>query len=381
MLELDDPNHCLEAHLARHSGRGNLVYLTVLVLVIAALVALPVVRVPISVSGEGILRPELEKHSLRLPVSGFAEVLHIAENRHVDVGEELARVRVVAADGQRELLERRIAEGGATLRDLRMLLAAPQQLDTLSLETPRYRLAAAELSRRHAEAMIEIADAENDVRRATLLAERRLLPLTELEDSEGRLRKAREQASAIEQGARMEWTSAAEATERELRELAEELNRLRAEAALRILRAPVAGTLEQVASVSPGSYLLAGDPLLTISPTAPLRGEVYVATRDIGMLRAGMPVRLLVDAFDHHDWGAALGRIASIAEDYLPVDGVPAFRVIVELDNDVLTGPGGIRGKLRKGMTLQARFDVTERSLWQLLRDDVEDWIDPVRNS
>jgi len=35
----------------------------------------------------------------------------------------------------------------------------------------------------------------------------------------------------------------------------------------------------------------------------------------------------------------------------------------------------------KKGMTLQARFIVTKRSLWQLLYDKVDDWANPnIRN-
>jgi len=37
----------------------------------------------------------------------------------------------------------------------------------------------------------------------------------------------------------------------------------------------------------------------------------------------------------------------------------------------------GYEGKLKKGVTLQARFVVTERSLWQLLYDKVDDWVNP----
>lgn len=37
----------------------------------------------------------------------------------------------------------------------------------------------------------------------------------------------------------------------------------------------------------------------------------------------------------------------------------------------------GYKGYLKKGMTLQARFIITERTLWQLLYDKVDDWINP----
>jgi HlyD family secretion protein len=50
------------------------------------------------------------------------------------------------------------------------------------------------------------------------------------------------------------------------------------------------------------------------------------------------------------------------------------------LDQDHLALKNGFQGRLKKGMTLQARFFVTERSLFQLLYDDVNDWLNPAQS-
>jgi HlyD family secretion protein len=57
------------------------------------------------------------------------------------------------------------------------------------------------------------------------------------------------------------------------------------------------------------------------------------------------------------------------------------FKVRCELAQRELVLPSGVRGTLRKGMTLQARFLVARRSLLQLLRDDLSSWLDPVRST
>jgi membrane fusion protein, peptide pheromone/bacteriocin exporter len=90
-----------------------------------------------------------------------------------------------------------------------------------------------------------------------------------------------------------------------------------------------------------------------------------------------MPTRLHVDAFNHFEWGFIPGRISQIAEDFVTVEQRPVFRVEVALDETHLELRGGARGELRKGMSVQARFVLTRRSLLQLLRDRVVDWIEP----
>ena len=49
------------------------------------------------------------------------------------------------------------------------------------------------------------------------------------------------------------------------------------------------------------------------------------------------------------------------------------------LDSQQLHLKNGFKGNLKKGMTLQARFVVARRSLWELLFDKVDDWVNPIR--
>jgi HlyD family secretion protein len=53
------------------------------------------------------------------------------------------------------------------------------------------------------------------------------------------------------------------------------------------------------------------------------------------------------------------------------------FKVKCSLDVDHLKLKNGYKGYLKKGMNFTARFSVAERSLYQLLFDKVDDWINP----
>ena len=91
-----------------------------------------------------------------------------------------------------------------------------------------------------------------------------------------------------------------------------------------------------------------------------------------------MPVVLQVDAFNYNEWGTVTGKIASISSDIVIVNDQPAFKVRSTINQDHLTLKNGYRGTLKKGMTVHARFLVNERNLYQLLYDNVENWLNPM---
>jgi HlyD family secretion protein len=103
----------------------------------------------------------------------------------------------------------------------------------------------------------------------------------------------------------------------------------------------------------------------------------YVQPNDIGFIKKDMNVRLQVDAFNYNQWGMAMGRVIAVPQDIKIIDNKPVFEVRCSLNKDFLQLKSGYKGYLKKGMTLQARFIVTERSLWQLLYDKVDDWVNP----
>ncbi len=55
----------------------------------------------------------------------------------------------------------------------------------------------------------------------------------------------------------------------------------------------------------------------------------------------------------------------------------PVFMIKCSLSKDELQLKNGFKGKLKKGMTLQARFILTRRTLFQLLYDRTDSWLNP----
>lgn len=74
------------------------------------------------------------------------------------------------------------------------------------------------------------------------------------------------------------------------------------------------------------------------------------------------------------------GEIIDISDDFILVDNTPVFNVKCKLNNDYLELKNGVKGKLKKGMTVNARFMIARRSLFELLYQESDDWLNPSRN-
>ena len=107
--------------------------------------------------------------------------------------------------------------------------------------------------------------------------------------------------------------------------------------------------------------------------------------KDIGYIKIGQEVRMQVDAFNYNEWGIISGKVVEIFNDITLINSqegtLPYCKVICSIDNPYLTLKDGYRGELKRGMTMNCRFMLTKRTIFQLLYDRVDDWINPNRNN
>ncbi len=94
-----------------------------------------------------------------------------------------------------------------------------------------------------------------------------------------------------------------------------------------------------------------------------------------------MKVRLLIDAYNFHEWGAIEGTVQSVPSEVKVINDVAVFVTPVRLSRKELSLKNGYLGQLKKGMSLSARFFLQRRSLLALLYDKAEDWLDPRKTS
>ena len=176
------------------------------------------------------------------------------------------------------------------------------------------------------------------------------------------------------------WNREKESYQREHDELEAEFNQLSNEQRLYVIRSPISGTLQNTNGIMEKSFVFANQSIGEISPDTNLVAEVYVSPQEIGLLKKGLAVRLQIDAFDHNQWGTATGEIESISTDMIMSQNTPMFKVRCSINQPFLELQNGFRGDIKKGMTFQARFIINRRSLFQLLYDNMDDWINPAWN-
>jgi HlyD family secretion protein len=144
-----------------------------------------------------------------------------------------------------------------------------------------------------------------------------------------------------------------------------------------IVTAPVTGILMNAKSLEIGSFLSSGQPFVDISPNTNLLVECYISPQDIGLLKLNNQANFQIDAFNYNQWGLASGSIIEIGKDIEFIDNTSAFKIQCSINEKALKLKNGFEGKLKKGMTLNAQFKQAERTLFDLLYDKVDDWVNP----
>ncbi|WP_257669980.1 HlyD family secretion protein [Parapedobacter tibetensis] len=370
----------VENHFQQHHTRTKVVYQAVLLFLILGFVSLFFIRVAVSVGGEGIVRPIHERNMVKSPVSGRLENVLVTENQHVKAGTLLFTLEAdilenqggYASDRQRELRQR--------LGDLQQLVAVPmaEEPPPVSLATPLYEQQYHLFKQQLAEAQLELAQVQTRHDRQKSMYDKKMISNAEFDREVYELEKTRKQRHLLYDKQMSQWQTELNRLQLELRESVAQKQQLDKEKELYSVRAPVDGTIQNFNGVLPGSFAAIGETLAEISPDSGLVAEVRVSPKDIGLLAKGMPVRFQIDAFNYNQWGMVDGHIIDISDDVaVSQHQAPAFLVRCQLDKHVLYLPNGYAGKLKKGMSFRARFEVAERTLFQLLYDKADDWLNP----
>jgi hemolysin D len=82
------------------------------------------------------------------------------------------------------------------------------------------------------------------------------------------------------------------------------------------LRAPVAGTVQQLTVHTVGGVVPAAQPLMVIVPGRhQVEIEAYIENRDVGFVTEGQPTQVKVETFDYTKYGTVSGRVSQVSRD------------------------------------------------------------------
>lgn len=144
-----------------------------------------------------------------------------------------------------------------------------------------------------------------------------------------------------------------------------------------IVKAPISGFINNYTGIKKGNFVSPGQVFSNITPLGKLLVECYINPTDIGYISKDMDVVFQFDAYNYNQWGLGHGKVLEISHDVFQENQAVFFKVKCSLDKESLELKNGYKGKLKKGMTLTGRFHLTERTLFELLYDKLDDWLNP----
>lgn len=373
----------LQDHVSEFRGQNNSIYFAVTGFLVAGLAALPLVHVNVSVMSEGILRPEKSKATVHASQSGIIERVYSSPGDTVSDGTPLMRLHETPIQDQQKVTRKKLKRKKDFVDDLTRLIevdAAPIQKN-LDLKTAQYRQEYTALENELRKHSLKLRRARRDLERKQKLFASKSIAEETLEDIRFDYEQLRSRRQIIIDKYRRRWLSSLAQLRSEVQTLRGQMREMTHQEILHFIRAPLKGTVSQMQGLAHGSYVRSGQEIAVISPDADLVARVRVPPTDIGLLRRSDSAHFQIHAYDYQNWGFATGEIERISSDVQMQNGKPTYIVECSLHSEFLSLPNGTRGTLKKGMTLTARFPVTRRSLWELLYQDISDYLNPKDSS
>jgi hemolysin D len=109
--------------------------------------------------------------------------------------------------------------------------------------------------------------------------------------------------------------------EQKVAELTEDLVKADRKMAEQVLRAPVDGTVQQLALHTVGGVVTPAQQLMMIVPAdSHLEAEAMVSNRDIGFVNPGEPAEIKIDTFNFTRYGLLHGEVLSVSQDAIVRD-------------------------------------------------------------
>jgi len=348
----------------------------VLVTVVFVLALLPVVKVNLSVQGTGIIRPVKEKTEVKSLVTEIVEQIFVKENQFIEKNTPILQLRTDNINSKLQFLLYQKKETFNYVSDLSQLVV---QQTPHFFRSQAYRQEYLYFQKQTEELRCKRDKTQKEFDRNKPLLSGNYISEKDFDDIKFQYTLADNEYKTNLNNQLNKWQSDLNRYQTSLTEIESNIVQLNKEREFYTVRAPVSGTVEQFSGIYPGSSLRTGETVVIISPDSSLISEIYLSPRDIGYINGNNAVKIQVDAFNYNEWGILRAKVKEVSSDFMIINNSPMFRVRCAMDKTCLYLKNGIKGSIRKGMTVRARFIVSKKSLFQLLYQGFDDWLNPVQ--
>ena len=370
--------------IVNHSSvlKSNVIYMLILSSTIIALTSLPFIPIEISINSQGRIQSSLERSELLASISGRVVDVRIKDNQSIFKGDTLLMIDSSLPGQQSNIISKRLALLKQLLTDASQIVNYANFQEKFSMRqeffTEQYSASWLQFLQEFEMSSLNKDQADRIFTRYNTLYENGAITLAESEKFRFEFDKAVSDQTLLKNRWIFQWETEAADFQRELSELLSREADIEEQGKLFILRAYVNGSVQNMAGIQVGSYVFANQKIAEISPDTQLIAICYVKPIDIGLIRKGQTVNFQIDAFNYNQWGLISGEVMDISDDIIfTAQGNAVFKVSCILDKEYLKLRNNYRGNLRKGMSFTARFMITERTLYELLYDKLDDWLNP----
>lgn len=369
-----------EGYLPTVAVRSQWIYSITVAAIILTMSSLPFLYVDISVPGNGILRTANEKTELRSLVNGVIQNATASENESVKKGEMLYEIGSVELSARVQLNMDQQREKASFINDLEKLLHLKKELlsNNYSLLTSLYSQQFFLFQSKMQENLFHQQKIAKELEADRKLFREKVISMREFDAKEFEYTQLAAEYESTFRQQMGQWQADLSSQRTALRQLLAEQRQLLEQKKSYRIKAPVTGTIQQISGKYVGSFIQAGELLGIISPDDSLIiAECYLSPQNIGLIKMGQRVSLRIDAFNYNEWGMVEGVVTDVAHDFTIIKDQPVFKVKCALLNNILHLRNGYKVRLTKGLSIRAQFIVARRSLYQLIYDKADDWLNP----
>jgi HlyD family secretion protein len=365
----------VDVHQFKHTNKSKIIYGFILFALIVALISLPFISVTIYNTSQGLIRPDKERILLQSSHSGKVIFHQLKNNGQINKGDTLMMINNLAITQKINTTRSLFIETKKFIEDIKLL--SNQKRIANKLNSLKYKQEYNFYQQKLSELNTRFQKIKEDYNRSQKLFEKGVIAKVALNNSKLEYDLSLNAINQYKKQQHSSWQAALVNHQNQLKELENNQVELEETNNLSIVKAPVSGTLLNVKGIEKGSFISIGIQLAEISPKSDLIVECYIDPIDIGLLKKEKKVNFQVSAFNYNQWGLASGKITAIGNDVQMINNTPMFKVLCSLDQNFLQLKNGFKGQLKKGMLVNARFEIIERSLFDLLYDKMDDWVNP----
>ena len=362
-----------ENYFNQHQTTSKAVYLVLLFILIIIFSLLPIINVDITSQSNGVIRSLYDDNIIQSAVYGEVVHANISENASVNQGDTLIEVSTHKTDEQINYCKIQVGEESSHLKDLENLL----ENDNPQLSSAIFRQEFAGFKGNLEEQNVKKSQAEKQYLLAKILFEKNVIPRMEYEEKKHNREYEISHYNNIIEQQRLSWQTKLTELGLKIKGLKSNIEQLQRDKRQYIITAPISGTITDYTGIEEGNFIVPNQQIVRISPDKELMVECYVSPANIGMISPDMKVNYQFHSYNYNQWGMGSGNVTRISNNVININDQPFFKVRCSLDKNYLVLKNGCKGFLKKGMTLTGRFMIVRRSLFQLIYDKTDDWLNP----